>query len=365
MTRLLPKNINWTIANWKLVKKLDDNTFAEATSADITALGFSPAGSSWWPVDGLDWICSISWQWTAYRANYRWETQWTRASAGEWSWYDNVTKKVFVSSTNNVSVYDLNWTLLNTITTVWSGDILKWSNATRLLFTKNWCQRINMDTMVVTNGIWGTFLDISPDGTTWISLTDNQFLNTGSFTITTFNTATMSVINTYTYTNTTYPSNNVFVWATLISNTEFVVYYADWANWNRTWAFRRILISTNATVNNITYAWVNDDWYSIQYSPSDNKIYSTRFTNTWSSVFPMVYSMNIDLTSYSWIISAWWFQESPILYRTSDNSIWCWNLELSNGWYFQKIIKRWSFSKKRDTFSLPVSNGVSQISIIY
>jgi hypothetical protein len=235
-----------------------------------------------------------------------------------------------------------------------------------LLFTKNWCQRINMDTMVVTNGIWWTLLDISPDGTIWISLTNNQFTTAwiGSFTITTFNTITMSVINTYTYTNLTFPSNNEFSSATLISNTEFVVYYADWFNGSKVWAFRSILISTNATINITSYVGANDDWYSIQYSPSDNKIYSARYTTTWWNPLPILYSMDINLTWYTWILS--WRSTSPILYRTSDNSIWCWELALwAFNTYFQKVIKRWTFSKKRDTFSLPVSNVVSQIAIIY
>lgn len=40
MTKLTPKNIEWTIADDKIIKKLNDGTFAEVTASDITALGF-------------------------------------------------------------------------------------------------------------------------------------------------------------------------------------------------------------------------------------------------------------------------------------------------------------------------------------
>ena len=52
MTRLTPKNIEWTIADNKIIKKLNDWSFAEVTQVDITALGFSVWGG-WWPVDWL------------------------------------------------------------------------------------------------------------------------------------------------------------------------------------------------------------------------------------------------------------------------------------------------------------------------
>ena len=40
MTKLTPKNIEWTIADDKIIKKLNDGTFDEVTASDITALGF-------------------------------------------------------------------------------------------------------------------------------------------------------------------------------------------------------------------------------------------------------------------------------------------------------------------------------------
>lgn len=44
MTKLTPKNIEWTIADDKIIKKLNDGTFDEVTASDITALGFV----TWW-----------------------------------------------------------------------------------------------------------------------------------------------------------------------------------------------------------------------------------------------------------------------------------------------------------------------------
>ena len=58
MTKLTPKNIEWTIADDKIIKQLNDGTFAEVTASDITALGFVAWGLPfWW--DGSDWL--IDW----------------------------------------------------------------------------------------------------------------------------------------------------------------------------------------------------------------------------------------------------------------------------------------------------------------
>lgn len=44
MTKLTPKNIEWTIADNKIIKKLNDWSFAEGEASDITALWFV----AWW-----------------------------------------------------------------------------------------------------------------------------------------------------------------------------------------------------------------------------------------------------------------------------------------------------------------------------
>lgn len=54
MTKLTPKNIEWTIADDKIIKKLNDGTFDEVTASDITALGFS-TGWSWDIWDIVAW----------------------------------------------------------------------------------------------------------------------------------------------------------------------------------------------------------------------------------------------------------------------------------------------------------------------
>ena len=53
MTKLIPKNINSSsaIPNNKIIKKVDDNNFAEVTAADITALGI------WW---GWGWSWTVT-----------------------------------------------------------------------------------------------------------------------------------------------------------------------------------------------------------------------------------------------------------------------------------------------------------------
>jgi len=66
MTKLIPQNIEWTIANGKIIKKVNNNTFAEVDAADITALWF--ATSIWWntvfisptPFSVSTWINTIT-----------------------------------------------------------------------------------------------------------------------------------------------------------------------------------------------------------------------------------------------------------------------------------------------------------------
>ena len=110
MTRLTPKNIEWTIADNKIIKKLNDWSFAEVTQADITALGFSVWGG-WWPVDWLDGIVFSDTS-MEFRANYRWATIWTWWEVGAWCWYDNIDKYIYVSNDNNIKKYNINFYLL-------------------------------------------------------------------------------------------------------------------------------------------------------------------------------------------------------------------------------------------------------------
>lgn len=102
MSLLEPINLNSTlpIPNGSLLKKVDDNTFIEATQADIIALGFTPWGgfpswsviawntnivrswNTWWFWAGtstfINWIVdqtgtytfTISWGWDPFNAQY-------------------------------------------------------------------------------------------------------------------------------------------------------------------------------------------------------------------------------------------------------------------------------------------------------
>ena len=382
--KLTPKNIEWTIADNKIIKKLNDWSFAEGEAVDLpiddTGWYFSSTdvewalqeiwsviSSSWWPVDWLDWIVFRADNSTQYRANYRWDTLWSWSSWWKWVWYDNTNKTIIVSQDNVVKKYNTQWTEIWSVTTSWWGDILKWSNLTKVVFTRNWCQKINLNTFTLWWTVWGTLLDISPDWTVWCSITNNQF-NTWwieSFTITSFDTNNLSIINTYTYQHLNWFWNNIFVWATLINNTDMVVYYWDWGNWSISYVLRKININTNAT---ITSAWVwnvNDQWYAIQYSTSDNKIYYSRDINTWFASRPTLYSISTSLTSNTAVSNS--LIVSQRLYRCSDWSMWYDRWDSWTTRYWQLFInvqnKFWNSIWWRDELVTPWNR--SQLTPIY
>lgn len=92
MTKLTPKNIQWAIADDKIIKKFNDGTFAEVTASDITAFWFTIWGGlpatftvlwvyvtpTWW------WLQAISQAvpaWTKiinmYSFTSNWDISWT------------------------------------------------------------------------------------------------------------------------------------------------------------------------------------------------------------------------------------------------------------------------------------------------
>lgn len=366
MTKLTPQNINGTIANWKIIKKLDNNTFAEVTTADITALWFSPSSSSSWTVDGLDWVMFDTWGNMQYRANYRWDTIASRWIGGKWCWYDPTTKKILVSNDNSVTVYDLQGNLTNTITTVWAGGILKGNTSQRIIFTRNGSQKINLDTYVITSVIASSVLeDISPDGSVAIYTISTQNFASVSWTksISSINTSTMASISTYNLTHVAFPSNNAWTWATLINNIDMVIYYAIWGNWSVSWNMSKINIATSTETLNVWGFWsASYNWYSIQYSPFDNKIYYGRDTNTWWTNRPVLYTTTTNL---SWQIAVWNSIVNVLtLYRTSDNSIWFTEWVGSFQSSARLILK--TIWKNRSTFPQISGNwSQTQIAIIY
>ena len=325
----------WVGLTWKYIYLDEDRVL---TQADILALWFSTWGNSGWPVDWLDWIAVRAWTSDQYRANYRWETIWSWAVWGwYWIWYDPQTKRIFIYNTNGAGIqhitkYNISGTALLSTWGIWyDWGIMKWSTINRKIYMQN---RIiyNMDSGAIsTLGTFWSFCDVSPSGQTLVTVRNN-FSSSVSNNGIPAATYLLDIWNdwpsvwptlrlTLTYTNTFYPSNNSFIGATLIDDDTIAVYHADWSNGNISYVIRRITISTGI-VTHSSWQWsVNDQpqtW--IQYSPLDNKIYITRYTNTWFSNYTCVYKMNIDLTNMQWVANT--SAEMPnYIYRCSDWSI--------------------------------------------
>lgn len=297
----------------------------------LTALWYTTGWGSSWPVDWLDWVVFDSAANMTYYANYRWDTTGTRWVGGVGVWYDRPTQVIFVSETNAIKRYDLQWNLLTTTVTTWAGGLIWWNESKRIIFTKNWCQKIDLDTGALLWTVWWVFQDISASGDVGISLTNNQYTSAPeTFTITSFNTTTLAVINTYTFTNWAgFPTNNAYYGCTLVSDTQFVVYFTIWGNWSVTPAMYKILISTNTIQATFTYPFVSmaKEW-TILYSPWNNLVYYSRDINTGLTSRPTLYSISVNLT---WNTALANNNAVPsYMFRTSDGSFW---VELITSWF--------------------------------
>lgn len=335
----------------------DDNIPTEKAVRDaILAISWGVS----WPVSWLDWVVSDSAANITYYANYRWATTWTRAVGGVWAWYDRPTQVIFVSETNAIKRYDLQWNLLTTTVTTWAGGLIWWNETKRIIFTKNGCQKIDLNTWALLWTVGWVFQDISASWNVGISITNNQYNSwPQTFTITSFNTTTLATINTYTYTNNPWFWNNHLYWATLVNELSFIVHLTVGGNGTVSPELRKILISNNSTQATFTYTFLSmSAWWTILYSPWNNLIYYSRDINTWLSSRPTLYSISINLT---WNAALPNNTNIPLyMYRTSDGSLWTqlatW-VSFRTELIYRAIPKFW--------FSEPITNSVAVAQIAY
>lgn len=352
-----PDQLWGTTTNGKWVVRDTNGTFRDLAQSDITALGFTPWSNSWWPVDWLDGIVFSDTS-MEFKANYRWNTLWTWSELWAWCWYDNVTKSIFVSNDNNIKRYDINWNLQNTITTSWIRWMIKGNNTSRLLFTLNWCQKVDLDTYTVSwSSLWTT-LDISPSGDFVISAITN---NSNQFVIRKYDTATLSTISTYTY---NYPvpwnSNNWFGGATMIDDITIAILIHDWL-WLSVWTAKviKVDISTWTIIwtHTFAYPWwpIAINW--IQYSTHDTLIYYKEYIT--------LKSITVWLTSPTTITPPAWTNRSYFqIYRCSDWSLWTLAQSTLSPLDFTSALVVNASSKWWKTFSFTTSQS-SQLTPIY
>ena len=127
--KLTPKNIEWTIADNKIIKKLNDGTFAEVTQADITALWFS----TWsWSLPIIAWTTNnivSTWHVSTWVnqlvlskvSNINWTI---RLADTTWLWANMTYKKNWITLVSWTS-----WVSVDTSVVVW--DVIE-------LFISSW-----------------------------------------------------------------------------------------------------------------------------------------------------------------------------------------------------------------------------------
>jgi len=219
MTKLIPKNINSSsaIPNNKIIKKVDDNNFAEVTAADITALGIWWGWGWSWTVTSVDmntpsWL-SISWNpittaWTlslSYATGYQWYTtveatklaniavtqsvnldqmetdiaalangmvyKWNR-DASSWTFPWGWTAQMGAFYTVSVA-----WTVDSVTFNVWDRLIATADNASTTVYTGNWTQLDATDAVTSVFGRTGNVV-----ATAW-DYTATQVTNTPAWNI--------------------------------------------------------------------------------------------------------------------------------------------------------------------------------------
>ena len=131
MTKLTPSNINSSssIPNGSIIKKVDDDNFAEVTQSDITALGFTPWGSgiidktetfvAWDNISSWDHV-SLSYyreqQLDATDTIKTYNTPWASTTIDYWEAFDRAVSSPIVSIIPSIRLSTLNesWWLAQT-----------------------------------------------------------------------------------------------------------------------------------------------------------------------------------------------------------------------------------------------------------
>lgn len=157
MTKLIPKNIEWTIADDKIIKKLNDGTFDEVTASDITALWFVIWGGLPIIAGTTNTVISLTWAteqvltstptlvkdiemlalWT-YTVSFNLRVQ-TSGWFANWAIYVNWIQQWVTHSTSSVS-----YTTYSDDITVWLND-----NIQLYIYRWSWTPIVENDTMEI------------------------------------------------------------------------------------------------------------------------------------------------------------------------------------------------------------------------
>ena len=113
MTKLIPKNIEWTIADDKIIKKLNDGTFAESEAGDL-------------PIDDVGWyFTSTDVEWALQEIGSTISSWWSLPATftvlwvyvtPTWWWLQAVSQAVpawtkIINMYSSTASWDVSWTL--------------------------------------------------------------------------------------------------------------------------------------------------------------------------------------------------------------------------------------------------------------
>jgi len=407
MTKLTPKNIEWTIADNKIIKKLNDWSFAEATASDITSLWFvssvtektisliasetiniwdhvsSWINNFWHNIDNwsVRTFSIVAW-WSApmsFGQTFNISEDWIITTIWSRFIYTDIWTLHWASYSISANIYNITWvywsTAVNTWASLWSSNTLTWS------VSPWWTITINalFDFWKVSLNAWNYAVVMTWTITAWWTWTNASFnvrwdlLNWYSWNFINWWVADWTK-DMYFYVN--YISNSYVQKADAddINRTKYIWQAVTW--WNQ---WDTIIIKTRWVLSQTWATWSWEMRYlsntagDISTTPWTNKVYVGRWYSTDNISIRWLADFSLDNVSYSnlsfswpsqeevFYLSWWWllnFSSSTNLWSSSIVSL---SYQISKDWIWWTTLwtissTSWGNETSQNSISIPANH---------